>query len=409
MEETRIPSYEEYVEKMRGCVTASDVSKGLKELFAPTIQTMLEKEMEYHLGYAKNDVSGNNSGNSRNGYSKKKLKTSFGTTEIEVPRDRNGGFDPIVVKKGESVESDIEEKIIAMYAKGMSTRDINEYMGDIYGVSISADMVSGITDKILPMVEEWQDRPLSPIYPIVYFDGIHFKVRSDGKIVSKCAYIGLGINTEGIKEILGIYVGENEGAKFWMRVLDDIRKRGTEKILIASIDGLSGFPEAIRGVFPKTQIQRCVVHQIRNTTKYIPSKDMKPFCADLKTIYRAKDEDTGYKALQEMKEKWKEYEIYLKSWEVNWKELSTFFAYPEEIRRIMYTTNAIESLNRQFRKVTKTTSIFPHDKSLRKLLFLAQRDISKKWTSPIHNWGKIYAQILILFEEEISEVQGFSV
>lgn len=265
-----IPSYEEYVKKMKGCVTSQDVSKGLKELFAPTLQAMLEKEMEYHLGYSKHDVSGNNSGNSRNGTSKKKLKTSFGTTEIEVPRDRNAEFEPIAVKKGESVESDLEEKVIAMYAKGMSTRDINEYMDHIYGVSLSADMVSGITDTILPLVEEWQNRPLSPLYPLVYFDGIHFKVRSEGKIVSKCAYIALGINNTGRKEILGIWIGENEGAKFWMSVLNDIRERGVQKILISSIDGLSGFPEAIRAIFPKTEIQRCIVHQIRNTTKYIP-------------------------------------------------------------------------------------------------------------------------------------------
>lgn len=338
---------------------------------------------------------------------KKRIKTSFGTTEISVPRDRNGEFEPIVVKKGESVESDIEEKIIAMYAKGLSIRDVNEYMADIYGISVSADMVSGITDKILPLVEEWQNRPLSVLYPFVYFDGIHFKVRSDGKVVSKCAYIALGINNTGRKEILGIWVGKNEGVKFWMSVLSDIRERGAQKILIASIDGLSGFPEAIKAIFPKTQIQRCIVHQIRNTTKCIPSKDMKPFCQDLKSVYKAKDESIGYEELQKMKEKWPEYEIYLKSWDVNWKEISTFFAYPAEIRRIMYMTNAIESLNRQFRKVTKTTSIFPHDTALRKLLFLAQRDISKKWTSPIRNWGKVYAQILILFEEEIAEAEGF--
>ena len=389
---------------MKNLKTVSDVTNFAKELVAPTLQVMLEKEMEQHLGYKKHNIKGNNSGNSRNGYSTKKLKTSYGEDELSIPRDRNGEYKPIAVPKYETVESDLEEKIVLMYAKGMSTRDINGYIQDIYGVHISADMVSEITDKVLPLAEEWQKRPLSSLYTIVYLDGIHFKVHSEGKIVTKCAYIALGINEEGKKEILGMWIGESEGAKFWMRVLHDIRERGVKKILIASIDGLSGFSQAIKAIYPSTKIQRCIVHQIRNTTKYIPHKDKKSFCTDLKSVYKAKDEKTGYQELQKIKETWKDYAVYLKSWETNWTELSTFFEYPEEIRRIMYTTNAIESLNRQLRKVTKTTTIFPHDTALNKLLWLAQNDIAKKWSTSIHNWGKIYAQFLILFEEEMQDI-----
>ncbi len=396
-------SYEEYNEKMKSLKTLSDVTNFFKDLLAPTIQSMLEAEMDNHLGYLKNDPAGNMSGNSRNGYYDKKVKTtSADTIKVSIPRDRNGTFEPVVVRKYETIESSIEERIVSMYAKGMTTRDIHSHMREIYGVDISADMVSSITDKIIPLIKEWQNRPLSNIFPIVYLDAMHFKVRDSGKIVSKAAYIILGINAEGMKEILGIWIGENEGAKYWLGILNEIKHRGVSDILIACIDGLTGFPEAIHEVFPNTEIQRCIVHQIRNTVKYVSHKDKKSFCSDLKNIYSAPTEEAGLLALEQMRKKWVKYDIYLKSWEMNWTQLSTFFAYPEEIRKIIYTTNIIEGLNRQFRKITKTTSIFPHDDSLLKLLWLAQNDITKKWTMPIRNWGIVMGQFAIMFPNRIT-------
>ncbi|MEE9373118.1 MAG: IS256 family transposase [Saprospiraceae bacterium] len=391
-------------QKLGSLKTMSDVTDFAKGLIAPTLQAMLEQEMTQHLGYPRHDTSGNLTGNSRNGSSHKQLKTGFGETSLTIPRDRNGSFDPMAVRKYETVTSDVEEKIISMYAKGMSTRDINTHMSDIYGVSISADMVSSITDKVLPLVKQWQERPLSRLYPIVYLDGIHFKVRDGGKIVSRCAYIVLGINAEGMKEILGIWIGENEGSKFWLQVLHNIKHRGTEEMLICCVDGLSGFPNAIKTIYPNAQIQRCIIHQIRNTVKYIPHKHKKSFCKALKTIYTAVDEESGLLALEEVKEQFPEYKIYLKSWEDNWQELSPFFEYPDEMRRIIYTTNTIESLNRQFRKITKTKSVFPHNESLSKLLYLVQEDITKKWIMPIRDWAKIIAQLSIFFPDQIESV-----
>ena len=394
-------TYEEYQEKVKNLKTASDVTNFVKELIAPTLQKILEAELDNHLGYSKNESQGNNSGNSRNGYSKKNLKTSFGTEKLEVPRDRNGSFEPIAVPKYSTIESDVEEKIIAMYAKGLTTRDINEYMEDIYGVNISAGMVSSITDKVIPQIKQWQSRPLSSIYPVIYLDGIHFKVRDNGRIVSKCVYVILGININGTKEILGLWVGENESSKFWLGILSELKQRGVKDILITCVDGLVGFPDAIKTIYPDARIQLCIIHQIRNTVKYIPHKDRKKFCNDLKSIYKAINEKQGFDALQNMKKEWKQYEVYLKSWDTKWNELKTFFDYPEEIRSIIYTTNAIESLNRQFRKVTKTTSLFPSDESLEKLLWLAQRNITKKWTSSVRNWGVVYAQLATIFPEKI--------
>lgn len=395
-------SAEEFERRRKSLRTMSDVNNFVKELVGPTIQAMLEAEMDNHLGYPKKHPAGNLSGNSRNGHYGKKIVSSLaGPVNIKVPRDRNGQFEPLIVRKYETVESDVEERIVSMYAKGMTTRDIGEHMRAIYGVEVSADMISGITDKVLPLVKEWQSRPLAATYPIIYLDAVHFKVRDSGKIVSKAAYIILGINTEGMKDVLGIWIGENEGAKYWLGILNEIKLRGVNDIFIACIDGLTGFSEAIREVYPQAEIQRCIVHQIRNTVKYISYKDYKQFCADLKNVYSAPTEAAGFEALQQMKIKWSQYAIYLKSWETNWAELATFFAYPEEIRRIIYTTNIIEGLNRQFRKVTKTTSIFPHNDALAKLLWLAQNDIAKKWTMPIRDWGKIVGQFAIMFPERI--------
>lgn len=399
---TKTLTYEEYNERVKNLRTASDVTSFVKDLVAPTIQAMLEAEMDSHLGYPKKHPAGNLSGNSRNGHYSKRLKTgTAGNVAIEVPRDRNGEFEPMAVRKYETVESDVEERIVSMYAKGLSTRDIHDHMHQIYGVEISADMVSSITDKVMPMVKEWQNRPLAEVYPLVYLDAVHFKVRDSGKIVSKAAYVILGVTTEGMKEIIGIWIGQNEGANYWLGILNEIRLRGVADIFIACIDGLTGFSEAIREVFPRAEIQRCIVHQIRHTVKYISYKDQKKFCADLKTIYGAPTEEAGMAALTQMKIKWSQYAIHLKSWDTHWSELATFFVYPAEIRKIIYTTNAIEGLNRQFRKVTKTTSVFPHNDSLAKLLWLAQNDIAKKWTMPIRDWGKIIGQFAIMFPERI--------
>lgn len=397
-------SFEEYQEKVKNLKTADDVTAFAKDLIAPVLQSMLEGEMTDHLGYAKHDPLGNRSGNSRNGHSKKTLRTSFGPAAIEIPRDRNGTFDPKVVPKYRTTQSDLEEKVIAMYAKGMTTRDINAYLADIYGIDMSATMISSITDQVLPLLREWQARPLSNLYPFLYLDGIHFKVRQDGRIVTKCAYIILGTNAKGLKEILGIWVNETEGAKFWMKVLDEIKQRGVKDVLIACTDGLTGFDEAIKAIFPETRIQQCIVHQVRNTLKFIPHKEKKAVAEALKLVYTAPSEEAGLEALKATKEKFPQYALYLKSWEAKWPLLSPLFEYPAEIRKIIYTTNTIEGLNRQFRKVTKTTTIFPHDEALAKLLYLAAGDITKKWTMPIHNWGTIVAQLTILFPEKADQL-----
>lgn len=397
----KILSPEEYEEKVKSLKTSKDVNNFVKELVGPTIQAMLEAEMTEHLGYDKYNAAGRNSGNTRNGYSEKTLKGNFGQTTIHVPRDRNGEFEPIVVKKYETIESDVEEKIISMYAKGMTTRDIQSHMQDIYGIEVSPGMISHITDKVLPLVQEWQARPLSALYLILYLDGIHFNIRDTGRIINKCAYTILGLNQEGKREVLGIWISDHESAKFWLEVLTDIKNRGVKDILIASVDDLSGFSEAITSVFPQTQIQKCIVHRIRNTIKYVPHRHKDKLCQDLRMIYAAPTEESGLAALDEVKTKWPDYALYLKSWEEKWHELSPMFKYPQEIRRIVYTTNAIENLHRQLRKVTKTTTIFPHEESLMKLLWLAQRDIARHWNVPVPNWGLMITQFAIMFPERI--------
>lgn len=381
--------------------TMKDVMSLAKELIAPTLQTMLEAEMTEHVGYEKHDAAGRGSGNSRNGYSEKTLKTSFGPAPLAIPRDRNGTFTPTAIRKYETIDNDVEERIISMYGKGMTTRDIERHMQDIYGVSVSAGMVSQITDKVIPLVQEWQARPLSSQYLLVYLDGIHFKIRDTGRIVNKCSYTILGLNTEGKHEILGLWIGEHESAKFWLEVLTEIKNRGVEDVIIAAVDGLSGFGDAIRTVFPNAEVQQCVVHQIRNTVKYIPHKHKEKFCRDLRSVYTAPTEEAGLSALDAVKVAWPDYAVYLKSWEDKWHELSPMFRYPGEIRRIMYTTNTIENLHRQLRKVTKTTTIFPHEDALKKLLWLAQHDLTRRWTMPIRNWGMIIGQFAILYPDRV--------
>lgn len=342
-------------ELAKECRSMDDIHEKLKELFKETLQQILEAEMEEHLGYPKHDPAGNNSGNSRNGYSKKTVKTRLGNAEIEVPRDRNGEFEPQIVKKYERTSNQLEDQIIAMYAKGLSTRDIEKHVPDIYGIDISPTMVSKITDKILPMITEWQSRPLERIYPIVFLDAIHFKVRQDSRIVNKAAYSVLGITLDGHKDILGIWVGEHESAKFWLGVLNDLKNRGVEDIFIACKDGLTGFSEPINAVFPRTELQLCVIHQIRNSLRYVPYKYKKEVMADLKKVYQALTIEEAEFAFEEFKEKWgAKYPIIIRSWENNWVELTAYFKYPHDIRKMIYTTNFIEGYHRQLRKVTKT-------------------------------------------------------
>lgn len=381
--------------------TAGDLSNALKNMFKDALQEMMNAEFDNSMGYEKNDKTSEKT-NYRNGTTKKNLKSEFGEFEFETPRDRNGEFEPQIVPKNKRDVSGIEEKIISLYGRGLSTREINEQIQDLYGIEVSSTMVSNITNQILPEIREWQNRPLESVYPIVFIDAVHFSVRQDNQIVKKAAYIVLGVDTEGTKDILGIWVGENESAKFWLGVLNDLKNRGVRDILIICSDGLSGIKEAISAAYPKTVQQRCIVHMIRNSVKFISYKDLKAFCEDLKTIYTAKNEKEGYANLQTIKEKWKaKYPNSLKNWEENWDAICPFFAYSEPIRKIMYTTNTIESLNRQFRKYTKTKSVFPTDESLLKCLYLSVRNITKKWTGRYRNWDVILAELSIMFEGRI--------
>jgi putative transposase len=382
------------------CKSLSDVQGMLKTLFKGTIESMLEAELEEHLGYEKNSIIGNNSGNSRNGYGHKTIKSELGETEIRIPRDRNGEFEPQLIEKRQTRTEDLENRVLAMYSKGMTTRDIEDHLRDIYGVDASASMISRITDKIMPAVTEWQNRPLDAMYPIVFLDGIVFKVRKDARVINKCMYSVLGINTEGRKEILGIWLSENESASFWAAVCNDLKNRGVQDILIACRDNLSGFSTAIETVFPKTEQQLCVIHQIRNSTKYVSYKDLKPLMADLKLVYGAPTLEDAEYHLEELREKWgKKYPQILKSWDANWAELTTYFKYPQEVRTLIYTTNAVEGFHRMLRKFTKTKSIYPTDDAVRKSVYLSIQEISRKWTMPIRDWGIIIGQLSIFFED----------
>jgi putative transposase len=385
-----------------GCTTPQELTSKLKGLFSGALEKILEAEMEEHLGYEKHSQLGDNSGNSRNGYGKKTIKSAWGESEIRVPRDREGTFRPTVVEKRKTRTDDIETRILAMYAKGMSTRDIEDHLRDIYGIDVSASLVSRITDKLMPAITEWQSRPLESIYPIVFLDGIVFKVKKDSRVINKCIYSVLGINLEGYKEVLGIWLSDNESAGFWAMVCNDLRNRGVEDILIACRDNLSGFSKAIETVFPKTEQQLCVIHQIRNSTKYVSYKDIKQVAADLKLVYGAPTlEDAEYR-LEEFRDKWnKKYPHILKSWDTNWAELSTYFKYPNEVRRLIYTTNAVEGFHRMLRKYTKTKVIYPTDDALRKSVYLSIQEITKKWSMPVRDWGIIFGQLMIFFEDRL--------
>ena len=381
--------------------TAQDLSSAIKDLFKDSLQEMMNAEFDSSMGYSKYDKTTEKS-NYRNGISKKKLKSEFGEFDFETPRDRNGEFEPVLVPKNKRDVSGIEDKIISLYGRGLSTREINEQIQDLYGIEISSTMVSNITDQILPKIKEWQERPLDSIYPIVFIDAVHFNVRQENSVVKKAAYIVLGVTENGEKDILGIWIGENESAKFWLGVFNDLKQRGVKDILIMCSDGLSGIKEAISTTFPKTVQQRCVVHMIRNSVRFVYYKDLKPFCSDLKTIYTSKNEKSGYEQLQKVKEKWKDkYPTALRNWEENWDAICPFFSYSEPIRKIMYTTNTIESLNRSFRKYTKTKSVFPSDESLMKCLYLAIQNITKKWTGRYGNWDLILGELSIIFDGRI--------
>ena len=373
----------------------------IKKLMAKSLEQMLEAELTEHLGYEKHSPLGKNTGNSRNGWTHKSLKNDNGEIDITIPRDRNGEFDPVIVKKYEKTIGPIEDKIISMYAKGMTTRDIQTHITELYGIDISPTLVSNITNKIVHLAEEWQSRPLEKIYSIVFFDAIHYKVRDDSrKVTTKAAYTCLAVDIEGHKDLLGLWVSEAEGANFWLTVMTELKNRGVEDIFIACIDGLKGFPETINTVFPKTEIQLCVIHQIRNTLKYVASKDQKQFMKQLKEVYKAPTEEAALLNLDILEENWgKKYSLAIKSWRNNWANLSTFFKYPEEIRTVIYTTNAVEAVHRQFRKVTKNRALFPNDDALKKMLFLAYRDLSKKWTMPIRNWALVLSNFSIYFED----------
>jgi len=371
-------------------------------LFAKTMEAMLEAEMSAHLGYERYEAKGRKSGNNRNGHSKKKLRSSAGAdVEIRIPRDRKSEFEPQIIRKYETSSSELEDKILGMYAKGMSTRDISAILQELYGMEVSAQTISNITDKVMPLVEAWQSRPLAAIYPIIYLDALYFNLKKEHKIENRAVYVVLGLDLEGRKDVLGHWVSDGaEGASFWLGVVTDLKNRGVHDIFIAAIDGLTGFKDAIRSVFPQVEIQRCVVHQIRNSLKYVTWADRKPFAADLKGIYQASTREEGELKLLELAEKWGDkYAMAVRSWENNWQDLATFFDYTPAIRRLIYTTNPIEGYNRQLRKVTKTKSVFPSYEAVRKLLWLAHRDIIKKWTMPVPNWALILNQFAIRFEE----------
>lgn len=382
--------------------TAADVQEALKDLLGGTIQEMMEAELNNHLGYKSYERSDNP--DYRNGTKSKTLRSTVGEIPIAVPKDRDGDFEPKVVPKYKKDISDIESKVISLSAKGLTTRQISSVIEDIYGCGISGGMVSNITDKIMPDIEAWQNRPLSAVYPIVFVDCIHFSVRDEHIVKKLAAYIILGISIDGHKEVLSITVGENESAKFWLSVLNSLKNRGVKDIFVLCADGLSGIKESIATAFPKTEYQRCIVHQVRNTLKYVANKDMKEFAKDLKTIYHAADEKTGYEQMLKVKEKWDaKYPNAMERWVDNWDVISPIFKFSETVRKVIYTTNAIESLNSTYRRLNSQRSVFPSDTALLKALYLSTFEATKKWTMPLRNWGRVYGELSIMYSDRIPE------
>lgn len=400
----------DYNSEIKKCKTIDDVlgKNGLvQRLVKDVLENILEAEMDEHLGRDKYQRQSNiepGERNYRNGYSQKNLRSSFGDVDLDIPRDRKSEFEPQIIKKYETVCNELDKKIISLYAKGMTTSDIQAEIEDLYGITISPSMVSKITDKVIATATEWQNRMLDKIYPIVYLDAMYFKVRSNGKIVNKAVYICLGYTMEGYKDILGLWVDEAEGAKFWLGICNDLKNRGVKEILIACMDGLKGLPQAIQTVFPSANIQTCIVHQIRNSIKYIASKDKKSFMKDLKEVYKAPTEELALAQLDKLKETWgNSYGMVIDSWYNNWNNLSTFFDFSPRIRKMIYTTNALEGFNRQVRKYTKSRTIFPTDESLNKCVYLATMEIMEKWTQPVPNWGATLAELTLFFTEELKD------
>ena len=382
--------------------SAKDIHEALKDLLGGTIKEMMEAEMDNHLGYGKSERS--DSDDYRNGYKTKRVNSSCGSMEIQVPQDRKSTFNPQIVKKHQKDISDIDQKIISMYAKGMTTRQISETIEDIYGFETSEGFISDITDKILPLIEDWQNRPLDAVFPILYIDAIHYSVRDNGIIRKLAAYVILGINTEGKKEVLSINIGENESAKYWLSVLNELKNRGVKDILIICADGLSGIKEAITTAFPKTEYQRCIVHQVRNTLKYVPDKDKKAFAADLKTIYHASNEEQARVALDRVNDKWTpKYPNAMKRWYDNWDVISPIFKFSAGVRKVIYTTNAIESLNSTYRKLNRQRSVFPSDTALLKALYLATFEATKKWTVTIRNWALVFGELSVMYDDRLPD------
>ena len=376
----------------------NDIKDMLKDLLLGTIQTMLEAEIENELGYAKHSMKDKATSNARNGHSKKTVRSEYGNLDLDIPRDRNAEFEPQIIPKYQREITGIEGQILSLYAKGMSNRDIEDHLNNLYGIDVSPSMIS----KIIPEIREWQSRQLEDVYPIVFMDAIHYSVRKDGVVVKKAVYLAIGIDKEGRKEVLGFWIGENESSKYWLNVLNELKNRGVQDILIMSVDNLKGFSEAISSVFPKTEIQKCVVHQIRNSIRYISYKDAREFTSDLKEMYNAPTLEQAEFKLDELEEKWgKKYMAVINSWRSNWNELTTYFKYDTKIRKLIYTTNPIESLNRQLRKYTKTKSLYPTDEALMKSVYLSLKEATKKWTGRIPGWGEIYSQLSIYFEGRI--------
>lgn len=390
----------EAIDKLKSGQSLTGKDGILTPLIKEILEAALEGEMDSHLL----DCKTQDQTNRRNGKLKKTMKTGTGSFELETPRDRDGSFEPEIVKKRQTVLNEsLDNKVLSLYAAGMSYGAITEHLADMYGLEISAAKISLITDKLMPVITEWRNRPLEAVYPIVFLDAIHFKVREEGKVTSKAFYSILGVNKEGHKDILGMYFSENEGAHFWLSVMNDLRARGIEDILIASIDGLKGFPEAIAEVFPRAEIQLCVVHQIRNSLKYVVSKDQKAFMLDLKLVYKATSKDLAEHHLLELGEKWgKKYPAVIKSWQANWDSLSQYFKYPEELRRIIYTTNIVEGFHRQVRKYTKSKGAFTSENALVKLIYCACQKVLEKWDQPMHNWALIVSQLQIYFDGRLN-------
>ena len=385
-----------------GIKDTNDIKDMLKDLMSGTIQTMLKAEIEHELGYAKNSVSEKNTSNSRNGYSKKTVRSEYGNINLDIPRDRNAEFEPQIIPKYQREITGIEGQILSLYVKGMSSRDIEEHLNNLYGIDVSPSMISKITDKIIPEIREWQSRQLEDVYPIVFMDAIHYSVRKEGIVVKKAVYLAIGIDREERKEVMGFWIGENESSKYWLNILNELKNRGVQDILIMSVDNLKGFSEAISSVFSRTEIQKCIVHQIRNSIRHISYKDVREFASELKEMYNAPTLEQAENRLDALEEKWgKKYMAVINSWRSNWNELTTYFKYDTKIRKLIYTTNPIESLNRQLRKYTKTKSLYPTDEALMKSVYLSLKEATKKWTGRISGWGEIYSQLSIYFEGRI--------